>query len=302
MQPTYRQIEYLRAVAEHKSFSAAAIQCHVTQSTLSSGIRDLETILGVQLFIRTSREVYLTPEGQVLFEDSHRLFDDMQGFVETAKGFSSLGGGVLRVGIIPTIAPYILKDLHASIQNKYPDMHIHLHEDVSAALMDKLNGRLLDVVIMAFPYPVGSYGHELIGHDALHLIAHDTLDIKPKGANKNLSIYDIQDVPMIMLADGHCLRDHALAACSLQERGIIPSYQAVTMASLLEMVGAGLGATLVPSLMLNSRALSLPKGVIKYDFSTPVPERQIGIVWQRADLKAKAMDIQVMTKALLQKY
>jgi LysR family hydrogen peroxide-inducible transcriptional activator len=301
MQPTYRQIEYLRAVAEHKSFSAAAKQCHVTQSTLSSGIRDRETILGVQLFIRTSREVYLTPEGQVLFEDSHRLFDDMQGFVETAKGFSSLGGGVLRIGIIPTIAPYILKDLHALIQDKYPDMHIHLHEDVSAALMVRLNERLLDIVIMAFPYPVGSYGHELIGHDVLHLIAHEDLKVKPKVAGKNLSVYDIKDIPMIMLADGHCLRDHALAACSLQERGIIPSYQAVTMASLLEMVGAGLGATLVPSLMLNAQALSLPNGVIKYDIVDPAPERQIGIVWQRSDLKAKALDIQRLAQGLLQK-
>tara|TARA_R110002124_G_scaffold129483_1_gene290835 strand:- start:136657 stop:137562 length:906 start_codon:yes stop_codon:yes gene_type:complete len=301
MQPTYRQIEYLRAVAEHKSFSAAAKQCHVTQSTLSSGIRDLEAILGIQLFIRTSREVYLTPEGQVLFEDSHRLFNDMQGFVEIAKGLSSLGGGVLRIGIIPTIAPYLIKDLHTAIQDKYPDMHIHLHEDVSAGLMDKLSERLLDIVIMAFPYPVGSYGHAVIGHDVLHLIAHESLGIAEKGADKGLSIYDIQDVPMIMLADGHCLRDHALAACSLQERGIIPSYQAVTMASLLEMVGAGLGATLIPSLMLNSRALSLPDGVIKYDFAAPAPERQIGIVWQRSDLKAKAMDIQAMAKKLLQK-
>lgn len=297
MQPTYRQIEYLRAVAESKSFSAAAKLCNVTQSTLSAGVRDLENTLGVQLFVRTSREVYLTPEGQVLYEDSHKLFDDMNSFVETAKSFCSDKGGVIRIGIIPTIAPFVIKAVHNKMQEKYPDMHIHIHEDVSAALVEGLNARTLDVVILAFPYPVGSYGHDVVGNDPLCLVAHESLDID--SANGKVSIFDIQNIPMIMLADGHCLRDHALAACSLEERNVMPSYQAVTMTSLIEMVSAGLGATLIPALMLENKNFKLAGDIKKYDFVAPVPERQIGLVWQRLNLKGKAMEIKAICKTLL---
>lgn len=297
MQPTYRQIEYLRAVAKSQSFSAAAKQCNVTQSTLSAGVKDLEATLGVQLFVRTSREVYLTPEGQVLYEDSHKLFEDMTHFVETAKSFGSQSGGVIRIGIIPTIAPFMIRALYQKMQEKYPDMHIHIHEDVSAALVAQLNARALDIVILAFPYPIGSYGNDVIGNDPLYLIAHE--DIKIESDDGQISIFDLQDIPMIMLADGHCLRDHALAACSLGQRSVRPSYQAVTMASLMEMVGAGLGATLVPALLLENKNISLPDGVKKYKFSSPAPERQIGLVWQRPNLKDKAMEVKGISEELL---
>jgi LysR family hydrogen peroxide-inducible transcriptional activator len=299
MQPTYRQIEYLRAVAECQSFSGAAKICNVTQSTLSAGVKELENILGVQLFVRTSRDVYLTPEGQVLYEDSHKLFEDMTQFVQVAKGFGSERGGVIRVGIIPTIAPYLIRQLYRAMQDEYPDMHIHIHEDVSAALVERLNKRNLDIVILAFPYPIGSYGHDIIGHDALHLVAHKSLNIPSKAGKINM--LSMQDVPMIMLADGHCLRDHALAACSLGSRNVMPAYQAVTMASLMEMVGAGLGATLVPSLMLESRKGSLPDDVVVYDFESPAPERQIGIVWQRRDLKPYALNMRDICQGMLQR-
>lgn len=297
MQPTYRQIEYLRAVAECQSFSGAAKLCNVTQSTLSAGVKELESILAVQLFVRTSREVYLTPEGQVLYEDSHKLFEDMTQFVQIAKRFGSERGGVIRIGIIPTIAPYLLARVYKEMQARYPDMHIHIHEDVSAALVDRLNKRNLDIVILAFPYPIGSYGHDIIGNDPLHLVAHKATDIPTKGGKINM--LSMQDVPMIMLADGHCLRDHALAACSIGSRNVMPAYQAVTMASLMEMVGAGLGATLVPRLMLESRKGSLPDDVLVYDFESPIPERQIGIVWQRRDLKPYALNMRDICQATL---
>lgn len=297
MQPTYRQIEYLRAVAESGSFSAAADKCHVTQSTLSAGVKDLENILGIKLFVRTSREVYLTPEGQVLYEESHHIYEDMHRFVKTAKGFSSDKGGVLRLGMIPTVAPFFIKPLYSRLNKNYPDMHIHIHEDVSAALMNGLNQRKLDIVILAFPYPIGSYGHDVIGSDSLHLIAHKDLGLG--NAGKKLSIYDIHDLAMIMLADGHCLRDHALAACSIGERSVAPSYQAVTIASLMEMVSAGLGATLMPRLLLENRSSVLSDDVIQYDFEQPVPERQLGLVWQRQDLKPYANEIGLICKGLI---
>ncbi|MAH04603.1 MAG: hydrogen peroxide-inducible genes activator [Pseudomonadota bacterium] len=297
MYPTFRQIEYLRAVADTRSFSEAAKHCHVTQSTLSAGIKDLENILGVQLFVRTSREVYLTPEGHVLYEDSHKVFDDLNQFVQTAKTFGSDKGGVLRVGIIPTIAPYLLRPVYQALHEKYSDMHIHLHEDISSALVDGLNKKSLDIVVLAFPYPIGSYGHDIIGSDPLDLIAHKDFDIGE--ADKPITLQHVENLPMIMLADGHCLRDHALAACSIGTQDVKPSYQAVTMASLMEMVGAGLGVTLVPRLMIESKNFVLPDGVVRYRFASPTPARQIGIIWQSAYLKEKAMDIKNISQDML---
>lgn len=297
MYPTFRQIEYLRAVADTRSFSEAAKLCHVTQSTLSAGIKDLENILGVQLFVRTSREVYLTPEGQVLYEDSHKVFDDMNQFVQTAKTFGSDKGGVLRIGIIPTIAPYFLRPIYQALHEKYPDMHIHLHEDISSALVEGLNKKELDIAVLAFPYPIGAYAHDVIGSDPLDLIAHEDFDIG--ASDKAISLRDVENLPMIMLADGHCLRDHALAACSIGEQMVKPSYQAVTMASLMEMVGAGLGVTLVPRLMIESKNFILPEAVRQYRFKAPIPQRQIGLIWQSAHLKAKAMDIKEISAQLL---
>lgn len=271
--PTLRQLTYFIAVAETLSFGKAAARCCVTQPTLSEGLHTLETLLGAPLFTRTKRTVALTALGQELVLPARDIVLRAEDFVQLAQMKRAPFTGTLRIGVIPTIAPYLLPALLPALQTQFPALELQLKEDVTAQLLSALNQHLLDMVLMAFPY-------DTPGNTQMKLWSEPFMIAMP--GNKPLredlaSLSDLARHNVMLLEDGHCLRDHALAACRLQT-GQQRTFGATSLATLIQMVQHGYGATLLPAMAVSHQ--TLPPGVMIQRFANPQPSRQIGLVWR----------------------
>ena len=273
IRPTIRQLEYLRALDNEKSFSRAAANCNVTQSTLSAGIKDLENILGHQLVNRAGRsKITLTAFGSDVAAQTTIILNDVDHIVAKAKQMRAPLSGILRMGVIPTIAPDFLPHVLNPLQEAYPDLELQLYEDMSERLIEQLNKRQLDVALLAFPY-------ETEGMECHDLFKEDFYLATPKDKNipDNLSIKDIMPEELLLLEEGHCLRDHALSACNLHPSPKRKTFSATSLATLIQMVGHGYGVTLLPEMAI--KYSSMPKEINIAPFSIPAPTRQIGLVW-----------------------
>ncbi len=273
-QPTLRQLNYLITLENEKSFSKAAAYCNVTQSTLSAGIKDLENILGQQLVNRAGRSsVTLTAFGVEVAERAQKVIQDVDHIVASAQQMQAPLSGILRLGVIPTIAPYILPKILPYLQKTFPDLHLQIYEDISERLTDQLEKRQMDAAILAFPYDVG-------GFEARDLFKEDFYLAVPKGQSlpKTLSLKDIKSDELLLLEDGHCLRDHALSACKLKPSTKRKTFSATSLPTLIQMVGYGYGVTLLPEMVAKNS--TIPKGIDIIPFKSPAPTRRIGMIWQ----------------------
>lgn len=278
--PTLRQLQYFVAVADHLSFSAAAAQCNVTQSTLSAGLNDLETLLGEKLFERTSRHVALTAVGGDLVEAARGILNDAAHFVQLAQRRRAPLSGPLVLGAIPTIAPYIFPRLLPRLQADYPDMDLQLREDTTANLLDALAQNRVDVVLMAFPYDTPGMEQNILWHEPFLLAA--PAGRKPPPAPAKIEALQGEDV--LLLDDGHCLRDHALAACRLRSPGQKKTFGATSLHTLIQMVQHGYGVTLLPAMAVD--ADHPPTGLSLTPFQSPDIGRDIGLCWRKSSPRA----------------
>lgn len=252
--PSLRQVGYLLALAQYRHFGHAAEACLVTQSTLSAGLRELETALGVTLVERTKRRVHLTPLGKVMAARGRELIRIAEEMTDLARGAAEPLTGLRHVGVIPTIAPFLLPRVLPALRTAFPRLRLYLREDMSARLLDQLDGGDLDAVILALPY------------------ANDGLDLMPLGIDPFMvacpadhplaarEIVEPADLPaeeLILLQDGHCLTDHALAACRLPTlRGNrAAAMQGTSLHTVVQMVAGGLGLTLLPRLAVDAGIL-----------------------------------------------
>jgi LysR family hydrogen peroxide-inducible transcriptional activator len=242
--PTPRQLLYLVTVAETLHFGQAAERCHVTQSTLSAGIRELETLLGVTLIERqTRRRVVMTAVGQEIVTRAQRLLADTEALVDAAAARAAPLSGLVRLGVIPTIGPYLLPAVLPGLRRAYPDLKLYLREDLTDGLLEALAAGRLDVALLATPFDLrGMISTPLGEEDVVVALPAD----HPLAGRAHLTEADLADQPLLMLEDGHCLRDHALTACHLSRARANEAFQATSLAMLTQMVAAGLGLTLLP--------------------------------------------------------
>lgn len=275
MRPTIRQLEYLIALEEEKSFCRAAEICNVTQSTLSAGIKELENILEQNLVNRTRKNIALTPFGLEVTHQGRKILQETDRIMARARQIKAPLTGTLRLGIIPTIAPYFLPTILPILHKKFPALELQIHEDLSDRLIHKLHQGTLDLVLMAFPYDTDGIAQMFLFEEPFYLAC-------PKGHEPRenpLKTSDLQAGDLLLLEDGHCLRDHALAACGLGKAPQSKAYSATSLQTLIQMVNNGYGMTLLPDMAAS--ATTIPKNISVIHFAQPVPTRQIGLAWRR---------------------
>lgn len=282
--PTLRQLEYLVTLADTLHFGDAAARCHVSQPALSAQVRELERTLGVDLVERTTRRVLLTPVGRDVAaraRDVLRAVDDLGAAAAAARGPLV---GPLRLGVIPTIAPYVLPDVLPTVRAAYPGLELQLREDFTDRLVDELVAGRLDLLLLALPVDVP-------GVDTMALVDEPFLVVAPTG--DALSALDqvrpdqVDRHDLLLLQEGHCLRDQALALCERRPpsraRDIVDG---TSLTTLVQMVANGLGVTLLP-------ATAVPLEVHRCDevtvrsFAPPAPGRTLGLAWRRSSGRAR---------------
>ena len=279
MMPSIKQIRYICAVAEYKHFSKAAEACFVTQSTLSAAIQDLESQLGVIIFERSKKTVLITPSGEKLLAQARKILGEIEDFVSLAKMNQDVLTGEIRLGVIPTIGPFILPSLLKELRETYPKLGLYLKEDLSSKLYRHLQQGELDLIVLAFPYALPEM-------DTISLFKDEFLLCLSPGhkleKSKRVKQSHLQGQSLLLLEEGHCLRDHALEACNLEKADTNLVYQGTSLHTLVHMVANGLGVTLLPQIAVAADVLGDTKLQLK-KFNNENVSREIGLAWRKSD-------------------
>ncbi len=278
--PSLQQLRYLLALEHTGNFSKAAHLCFVTQSTLSLGIKDLEATLGQKVVERRGRQTHLTTFGQNIAAKAEQVMGHVQDIMALAHHSEDPLSGVLSLGVIPTIAPYFLPRILPTLQKDFSRLELQLYEDLSSRLIESLRTGRLDVVLMAFPYDTPGMQQFPLFEEAFMLACPCDTKIKPPNP---MSLKDLESQTVLLLEDGHCLRDHALSACKIASPSQRKTFSATSLPTLIQMVQHGFGVTLLPEMACHSG--SLPDGIDLISFKSPQPKRHIGLVWRKNTAK-----------------
>ena len=279
--PSLKQLRYLVALEEHRHFGKAAASCFVSQSTLSAGLKELETALDAELVERNNRTLVFTALGLEVANRARRVLREAEELTElAAKGREPLSGR-LRLGVIPTIAPYLLPKTLPMLRKTYPKLQLYLTEDQTARLLALLEDGTLDLVLLALPYHADSVETLPLFKDGFQLVARKD---SPLAQKKTATTADLKDADLLLLAEGHCLREHALAACRLPQAD--SGFAGASLNTLVEMVAGGLGVTLLPDMAV---PMHVPKAgeLVARPFDRSGPGRQIGLAWRTTSSRAE---------------
>ena len=275
--PTIRQLQYLVALRAHGHFGRAAESCFVTQSTLSAGLRELETLLGTTLVERTRRVVRFTPLGTRIADKAVRVLRESEELADMARAEAQPLTGELRMGVIPTIAPFLLPAMLPSLRNQFPRLRLFLREDTSQAACEALHRGQLDCVLLAMPYACGEVDFVQLFDDSL-LVAF------PHGEAPSTPSIDagmIDERRLLLLEDGHCLKDHALAACNRPEIRAGATMMGTSLHTLVQMVDNGLGLTFIPQMAVDAGLLDGTR-IEVLPLKAEHGSRQIALAWRRS--------------------
>ncbi len=284
--PTVKQLSYLIALADELNFTRAAASCFVTQSTLSAGLKELEKVLNTQLLERDRQNVLMTPTGLEVSERARAIVAATQDLVEIASARSEPMTGQLRVGIIPTIAPFLLPQWMPQIRQQYPKLQLILREDTTANLLFQLEGGQLDFALIALPYDTGNFLVTPLFDDNLWIVGRrDDPQLKPKRIKVSPALSD----QLLLLEEGHCLRDHALYACGASNRGSSLGVAATSLLTLVQMVESGIGIGLIPEMAVKS-GLTQGTELLTRSIVGPAPKRTIALVARRSSARLAALD------------
>ena len=271
--PSLRQLRYLVALAERLNFRVAAEASFVTQSTLSAGIKELEESLGVRLFERDKRSVRLTAAGEEAVRRARPLLAQADDLVAAAQSAREPMSGPLRLGVIPTIAPFLLPQFLPGVRARYPKLKLYLREDRTARLLERLRSGSLDVALIALPYDTGELVLTELFRDEFWFVARAD---DPLAKTKAVAIERIAPREVVLLEEGHCLREHALTACGERRPGEESLVEATSLPTLLQMVEGGLGVTLLPEIAIKAGVLN-GTTLIARPFSRSVPSRTLAL-------------------------
>jgi len=281
---TLRQLQYVVAVAEALSFRRAAERCHVSQPSLSAQVALVEDALKVRLFERDRRRVLLTSAGRELVERARRILVEVDDLVKAADRIGDPLSGTLRVGVIPTISPYLLPTIAPRLQAEFPALSLAWVEDKTATLIKDLESGALDAAIVALEAEVGDVEHAVIAKDAFLLACAPSHPLAKKSTPT--SPRELNGVDVLLLDDGHCFREQALSYCRAQKAHEL-EFRATSLSTLVQMVAAGRGVTLLPELALGTEARRADLKLKR--FIEPAPGRTIALVWRRRSALAAAL-------------
>jgi LysR family transcriptional regulator, hydrogen peroxide-inducible genes activator len=275
--PSLRHLRYLAALAETKHFGRAAEACFVTQSTLSAGLKELESQLGVTLVERTKRRVMVTPLGEEVVARARRLLSEAGEIVDLVRAAAEPLSGPLALGVIPTVAPFLLPKVLARVRKAHPKLKLHLVEDLTARLLERLNAGAIDLALIALPYRAPDIETLALGDDPFLLA---TPAGHPLAGHEHVDAGELDRAPLLLLEEGHCLRDHALAACRLAEAAPAGErLQATSLHTLTQMVAGGMGVTLLPQMAVDA-GLAKGTGITTTRLHDPDATRKIGFAWR----------------------
>ena len=281
--PTLKQLQYLVALKTHGHFGRAAEACFVTQSTLSAGIKELESLIGVTLVERTRRVVRFTPLGSRIAAKAQRILREAEDLADMVRASGKPLAGELRMGVIPTIAPFLLPTVLPRLRAQWPDLKLYLREETSQQACDALQRGQLDCVLLALPFACGEV-------DRAELFEDRFLVAFPPGAAEKLPetvpSAAIDETSLLLLEDGHCLKDHALSACNRPELRAGAAMLGTSLHTLVQMVDNGLGTTLVPAMAVDAGILEGTR-VVARPLEADHPSRLIALVWRKASPREK---------------
>jgi len=272
--PTLRQLQYLVALYEHGHFGRAAESCFITQSTLSASLRELETLLGSVLVERSRRVIRFTPLGSRIVAKARLVLRSAEELADLARAEREPLTGELRMSVIPTIAPFLLPPLLPRLRAAHPKLRLFLREEPSGAACDRLNRGLVDCVLLAMPFECGEIEHEILFEDQLLVAA-------PAGEFAGTSVRpeEIGSARMLLLEDGHCLKDHALAACNRPEMRSAAMMLGTSLHTLVQMVDNRLGVTLVPQMAVEAGLLE-GTTIELHTLISEHARREVALIWR----------------------
>jgi LysR family hydrogen peroxide-inducible transcriptional activator len=275
--PTIKQLQYLVALRQHGHFGKAAEACYVTQSTLSAGLRELETLLGLTLVERTRRVVRFTALGEKIADKAIRVLREAEELAELARAEGKPLHGELRMGVIPTIAPFLLPTMLPRLRSEWPQLKLYLREETSQAACEALHRGQLDCVLLALPYGCGEVDSAQLFDDRLFVAF-------PRGeapAGASIDVNAIDEKRMLLLEDGHCLKDHALSACNRPELRARAAMMGTSLHTLVQMVDNGLGVTFIPSMAIEAGILDGTRVDAK-PLRSDHGFRRVALIWRRS--------------------
>ncbi|ALP41560.1 hydrogen peroxide-inducible genes activator [Aeromonas schubertii] len=274
--PSLKQLQYLVALDEQKNFNRAAKACHVSQSTLSTGIQNLEEMMNLQLVERDHKSFIMTPIGSEIVERARRLLSDARDMMELGQHQGGVTQGMIRLGCIPTIAPFLLSRLVKACGQSYPELELLLREDTTANLLKLLEQGELDLLILALPIDVGGFHCKSVGSDPFKMVMRQEMADR---LHMPLDYRELPNQSIFLLEREHCLTDHAVSACRLRDKDKINPFAAISLHTLVEMVGAGLGTTFLPQMAIDAGILN-NSDLIAIQPPGEQASREIGLVWR----------------------
>ncbi len=289
--PTIKQLQYLVALRETGHFGKAADACYVTQSTLSAGLRDVESLLGIVLVERTRRVVRFTALGEKIADKAGRVLQEAEELAELARAEGEPLHGELRMGVIPTIAPFLLPTMLPRLRTEWPKLKLYLREETSQAACEALHRGQLDCVLLALPYACGDVDSAPLLDDRLFVAFPE--GEAPRGAT--VDVGSIDEKRMLLLEDGHCLKDHALSACNRPELRAQAAMMGTSLHTLVQMVDNGLGITFIPSMAIEAGILEGTR-VDARPLRSDHGFRRIALIWRRSSPREN--EFQLLATAL----
>ena len=280
--PNLKHLHYLVVLHQEQHFHRAAEKCHVTQSTLSTAIQNLEEHFGAQLLEREHKSFVFSAFGLEIVERSKRLINEARELVDYASNAGDWRAGELKLGVIPTIAPFLFEGLIKSVKRLYPNLALHLQEDTTENLLSQLHEGKLDLLVLALPIETPGCKQLVLGHDPFHLVMHRSVC-----ANTQAKI-DVSTLPknsIFLLQQEHCMTDHAVSACGLKHSEQVHSLAASSLHTLVQLANAKLGYTFIPELALQQDILSKSSLV-----ALPAEDnayREIGLVWRNGTTRVQ---------------
>lgn len=289
--PTIKQLQYLVALRDHGHFGQAAASCFITQSTMSASLRELEALVGVTLVERTRRVVRFTPLGLRMAEQARSVLRETEALIEIARAAGPPLTGELRMGVIPTIAPFLLPASLPRVRARWPELKLFLREETSHAACDALQRGQLDCVLLATPYPCGNVETMELFEDEL-LLAFPPHENPPP----RVAAHAIDEQRLLLLEDGHCLKDHALAACDLPQLRVDARMVGTSLNTLVQMVAGGLGLTLLPQMAVAAGILEGTR-IVTRPIDAGTSARRIALAWRTGS--PRAVEFGLLGEALI---
>lgn len=287
--PSLKQLHYLVTLNETRHFSEAAERCYVSQSTLSKGIQNLEELIGCPLYEKKDKKspLVFTYAGEQVVKRGRELLARGQDLIELGK--QCQGGemeGQLKLGCIPTIAPFLLCDLVQEVNVRYPNLHLLLREDTTANLLAALRTGELDVLILALPMEIGNLERRIVGQDPFRMVMSRH---QADGIRVPIKYDDLPDESVFLLEKEHCLTEHAVSACKLTDKEKINPFTATSLHTLVQMVANGLGTTFIPQMAIEHGLID-NQNLVVIDPPGQKAYREIGLVWRPSSSRSRTFE------------